>query len=155
MPDPLLHYSYSLLLAKALGLNGATALLAAAAGAAPDLDALLHRHRSPSHSLPLSLALLAAAHATGNHAAVVAALLYLLHNLVDLFDGPTPALWPFSQATYHVAVNLEADHDRPWRPRLRITVNRDNTAPKHVELANGKTLTLLAAALAAALLPTP
>lgn len=100
MPDPLLHYSYSLLLAKSQGLPSMQALLVAVAGVAPDLDIIVNHHRGFTHSLSVSQTILAAALATESRLAVLAALLYLLHNLIDLFDSPTPALWPLMSKKY-------------------------------------------------------
>ena len=59
MPDPLLHYSLGMLLARAQGLTSTQSLLVGVAGTLPDLDVFTGNHRGSTHSLIVSALLLA------------------------------------------------------------------------------------------------
>jgi membrane-bound metal-dependent hydrolase YbcI (DUF457 family) len=112
MPDLLTHYMASYLVARTL-VEPRRALLLAFVGLLPDVDALLLVHRWVTHSIPVALLastpLLALTYAYRRGyvgVAVLAVLLYILHIVMDLLTGLTPALWPLTPA---LAVNIEVN----------------------------------------------
>jgi membrane-bound metal-dependent hydrolase YbcI (DUF457 family) len=106
MPDLLTHYASSVLVARTrLGLK--ESLLLGLVGLLPDIDVLLRVHRWATHSLILAITvatpLLALTYRYGRshfRAAVLAATIYLLHLVLDLFTGPTPILYPLADSLY-------------------------------------------------------
>jgi membrane-bound metal-dependent hydrolase YbcI (DUF457 family) len=102
----------SYLVARAL-VEPRRALLLAFVGLLPDVDALLLVHRWVTHSIPVALLastpLLALTYAYRRGyvgVAVLAVLLYILHIVMDLLTGLTPALWPLTPA---LTVNIEVN----------------------------------------------
>jgi membrane-bound metal-dependent hydrolase YbcI (DUF457 family) len=109
MPDLLTHYMASYLVARAL-VGPRRALLLAFVGLLPDVDALLLIHRWVTHSIPVALLastpLLALTYTYRRRyfgVVVSAVLLYILHIVMDLLTGLTPALWPLAPA---IALNI-------------------------------------------------
>ena len=153
MPDPLLHYSYSILIARVLGLSTVESLLAGLAGIVPDFDALLHAHRGPSHSMILPLMALIASVLLDTPRILQATLaLYLLHIAVDAFTGPTPLLWPLSRDNYMVEAGIIVEPSNPYKPQPVLRLEKNPQTPGTVEAASGETILLLAASLAAVVL---
>jgi hypothetical protein len=109
MPDLLTHYMASYLMARTI-VEPRRALLLALVGLLPDVDVLLLVHRWVTHSIPVELLasapLLALTYTyrRGYFGVVVlAVLLYILHIVMDLLTGLTPALWPLAPA---LALNI-------------------------------------------------
>ncbi|HDD56793.1 MAG TPA: metal-dependent hydrolase, partial [Nitrososphaeria archaeon] len=111
MPEPLLHFSIAFALsAPILGIR--RALIVGVISLLPDLDALFHVHRSMSHSIVLLSIIMAASilisYKIESEAkfATVSGLGLLSHPLLDLFQSPTPVLYPLSHNSYHVSPKL-------------------------------------------------
>jgi len=111
MPEPLLHFSITFALsAPILGIR--RAIIVGLISLLPDLDALFHVHRSMSHSIVLLSIIVATfiliSHKVGRGArfATVSGLGLLSHPLLDLFQSPTPVLYPLSHNSYHVSPKL-------------------------------------------------
>ena len=111
MPEPLLHFSIAFALsAPILGIR--RALIVGLISLLPDLDVLFHVHRSMSHSIVLLSIIVAASilisYKIGRGAkfATVSGLGLLSHPLLDLFQSPTPVLYPLSHNSYHVSPKL-------------------------------------------------
>ena len=68
-----------------------------------------------------------------------------------MFDGPTPALWPLTSRQIQLNLTLETTPNKPWLVKPRLELLHEPSPPERVELANGKTLLLLAVALTATL----
>ncbi|MCR8455768.1 MAG: glycosyltransferase [Nitrososphaerota archaeon] len=113
MPELLLHFAISFSLA-ALVLGLKKGLLVGLVGILPDLDALARVHRSFTHSLVL-LGLIATMFIflsitlkRVSGLAVASGLSLLSHPVLDLFQSPTPILYPFSEYSYHASVAMNA-----------------------------------------------
>jgi len=105
MPDLLTHYASSVLVARTRqGLK--KSLLLGLVGLLPDIDILLHVHRWVTHSFILAIAVatplltLTYKYRRSFEAAALAATIYLLHLVLDLFTGPTPILYPLADSLY-------------------------------------------------------
>ena len=79
----------------------------------PDLDALFHIHRSISHSAIILLAITSliwlAARKPWIRTQIPFALFALIsHLILDVFTGYTPILWPLSQSSIWIQMELRA-----------------------------------------------
>ena len=115
MAELLLHYIIPLATLTLLGVHFKKAALASTAAIAPDLDVLLHVHRSCTHSIPLMLAIAMPAilitkklnKPTATSYAIAATIAALTHPLLDVFDSHTPILWPLSPYSIHVIAEVK------------------------------------------------
>jgi len=103
--EPLLHFAIPLAAFSLAGEDRKTALALATIAVLPDLDALLHVHRSMTHSLLvvvvpiLALALFLKSH---RRFLALAYLSLASHIFLDLFVAYTPILWPLTPYSYWV-----------------------------------------------------
>ncbi len=114
MPDPLVHYSVSLLISSRV-YSVRKSILVALIGNLPDIDVLFGIHRSYTHTLliPATLFLLGALARYRGYGKVskflyVAATLYLTHIVLDMFTGLGPYFWPISNLGIYINVSLAA-----------------------------------------------
>jgi len=82
-------------------------------GIMPDLDALLHIHRSMSHSIiPYTIILIAILVFIRNSEvrkwSIIGYLIILSHLLLDMFTGSTPVLWPLIPNSIYFETNVTA-----------------------------------------------
>jgi len=132
MPELLLHFAIPFaLVAPVLGLR--RALLAGLVAILPDVDALMYVHRSLTHSIPLLmipaiLSVLASWKAGKGSRTIAACSLSLLsHPILDLFQSPTPILYPLSQHSYHLSVKMNTLISEKIIPELSVRVNFEAT----------------------------
>ena len=112
MPDLLAHYAVSYLVASRV-LKPRYALLVALAGLLPDIDALFRVHRWVTHSLVLTaliasiaaVPLFYAGRSLLKHLALAASL-YTLHIVLNVFTAPTPILWPLTSSSYMITLGI-------------------------------------------------
>ena len=107
MVEPLVHFSVAFSALAVSGSSSRKAAFAAFFALLPDLDVLLHVHRSMTHSILIlgGIAFLAALLTWGTKYWIyvpLAAAGLVSHLLLDLFSGYTPVLWP----VYNRAVQL-------------------------------------------------
>ena len=128
MPDVLTHFALPFALAAPfLGLK--RAFLIGLIALLPDLDVLVHVHRSATHSIILLLAFalppatLLAYKMPKLKADCLAAVLSLIsHPLLDMFQGYTPALYPLVENSIFVSVNAGVLMGEGLRPYLDVSV---------------------------------
>jgi hypothetical protein len=132
MPELVLHFAIPFaLIAPVLGIK--RALLAGFAAILPDIDALMYVHRSFTHSIPLLmipaiLSLVTSWKAgKGSHTMAACSLSLLSHPILDLFQSPTPILYPLSQYSYHLSVKMNTLISEKIVPELSIRVNFETT----------------------------
>ena len=113
MPELLLHFSIPFAItAPILGLR--RALLVGFIAILPDIDALMRVHRSFTHSIILVLIIVALFMFTswkiGKGLPIVTAcgLSLLSHPILDLFQSPTPILYPLSEHSYQISIKMNA-----------------------------------------------
>ncbi len=116
MPDPLLHYIVSFIVAKRR-YRILQALLISLVGIVPDLDVVFHIHRSATHSLVILCIVAFLIYVflklfIKNSAKAIAilgtcVLLYLLHILMDIFTGLTPLLWPITNYALFIDIRID------------------------------------------------
>jgi hypothetical protein len=132
MPELVLHFAIPFALtAPVLGIK--RALLAGFVAILPDIDALMYVHRSFTHSIPLLmipailLILTSWKVGKGSHTMAVCCLSLLSHPILDLFQSPTPILYPLSQHSYHLSVKVNTLISEKIVPELSIRVNFETT----------------------------
>lgn len=112
MPEPLLHFivPFSVLVMCGIGLKRSAFL--ASFALLPDLDVLLHIHRSFSHSALIILLLgapmvliLAVNHSRRTYDAALVTVAVLSHVFLDIFTYFTPVFWPL----YHNSMYIIAE----------------------------------------------
>jgi membrane-bound metal-dependent hydrolase YbcI (DUF457 family) len=110
--EPLLHFAVPFASLRAVGIDLRKAALASLISLAPDLDVFFHVHRSQSHSIiilgAIALPLLVL---TRNRKEARTLVLFgtfgvLTHLVLDLFQAPTPLLWPLLNESLMVSVQL-------------------------------------------------
>ena len=111
--EPLVHFSIPFSAFALSGTSSRRALFASSIALLPDLDALVHVHRSMSHSIlfltAITLPALVLAWGTKYRVYVILAAAGLLsHVLLDAFSGYTPILWPVYGQTVWLVVASEA-----------------------------------------------
>ncbi len=132
MSELLLHFSIPFaLVAPILGLK--RALLAGFIATLPDIDALMHVHRSLTHSI-LLLSVLAILFilvswkaGRGLHTVTACSLSLLSHPIIDLFHSPTPILYPLSQYSYHLSVKMNALFSEKIIPEISAEIDFEKT----------------------------
>jgi dolichol-phosphate mannosyltransferase len=132
MPELLLHFAIPFaLVAPVLGIR--RALLAGFIAILPDIDALMYIHRSVTHSIPLlmipaTLFVVVFWKAGKGSRTVAACTLSLLsHPILDLFQSPTPILYPLSQYSYHLSVKMNALISEKIVPEVAVRVSFETT----------------------------
>ena len=159
MPDLLTHYAVSFLIASRVTSLKRSSLLALA-GLLPDVDALLRIHRSVTHSLvltgALALAVVYVAYRGGwryTPILAVAAALYMLHIVMDLFTAPTPILWPLTKKAYmlnpQLNIHITSSHIT-LTPSLEARTTPVDFTQKHTMEAPIASATGVVAAIAVA-----
>ncbi|MGC9069642.1 MAG: metal-dependent hydrolase, partial [Thermoprotei archaeon] len=133
MPDPLTHFSVAFAItAPFIGIK--RAIIAATISLLPDLDTLLHIHRSATHSIIIILAITIPIIITTktkkpNHTKIT--LLYtialLTHPILDTFQTYTPILYPLT--TYSILININAGIiiDNTLKPYINTTIQTTPT----------------------------
>jgi len=112
MPDPLTHFSVAFAItAPFIGIKRAA--LAGIIALLPDLDALLHIHRSATHSIIIILAItvpiiIITKTKKPNHTKTtfLYTIALLTHPILDTFQTYTPILYPLT--TYSILININA-----------------------------------------------
>ncbi len=132
MPELLLHFSIPFALAAPiLGLK--RAILIGFIAVLPDLDVLIHLHRSFTHSIILlsliSTVFIFIAWKSGRGLSLATAccLSLLSHPLLDLFHSVTPIFYPFSEYSYHVSVRMNALISEKIIPKVSAAVDLEKT----------------------------
>lgn len=114
MPEPLLHFTLPFLLARSR-LSFRESILIGLAGLLPDLDSLIRIHRWATHSLVLSSIIFLGAyiiiHFRYKRYKLFTLFLFLaiaLHILMDLSQAYTPILYPLTEYSYwmNIEVNI-------------------------------------------------
>jgi len=109
--EPLLHFAIPFAIATVLGLSLRWSFIAGAIAVLPDLDVLLHAHRSVSHSLiiPLSLLLVSIPlwSTSLRFPVQLTAVSWTSHLLLDLVQGYTPILWPVTNTAYMLLFEVQ------------------------------------------------
>jgi dolichol-phosphate mannosyltransferase len=132
MPELLLHFAIPFaLIAPVLGIK--RALLAGFVAILPDIDALMYVHRSLTHSIPLLMipAILSLVTSwkvgKGSRTMSACSLSLLSHPILDLFQSPTPILYPLSQHSYHLSVKMNTLISEKIVPEVSVRVNFETT----------------------------
>lgn len=112
MVEPLLHFAVPFASLRAVGIDLRKAALASLIALAPDLDVFFHVHRSQSHSIiVLAAIVIPLLFLTRNRKEARAIVLLgtfglITHLVLDLFQAPTPLLWPLLNESLMVSVKL-------------------------------------------------
>jgi membrane-bound metal-dependent hydrolase YbcI (DUF457 family) len=110
--EPLLHFVVPFVSFKAFGVDLRKAALASLVALTPDADVLFHIHRSQSHSIiVLAVILVPLLVVTRNRKGARTIILLcglgvLSHLIMDLFQAPTPLLWPLLNESLIVSGGL-------------------------------------------------
>jgi hypothetical protein len=110
--EPLLHFVVPFVSFKAFGVDLRKAALASLVALAPDADVLFHIHRSQSHSVIVLAVILVPLLAVTRNRKGVRTLVLLCglgvvsHLIMDLFQSPTPLLWPLLNESLIVSWGL-------------------------------------------------
>jgi hypothetical protein len=110
--EPLLHFVVPLASFKAFGVDLRKATLASLVALVPDADVLFHIHRSQSHSIivlaAIVIPLLVVVHNRKGVRTIVllCGLGVVSHLIMDLFQAPTPLLWPLLNESLMVSGGL-------------------------------------------------
>ena len=110
--EPLLHFVVPFVSFKAFGVDLRKAFLASLVALTPDADVLFHIHRSQSHSvIVLAVILVPLLVVTRNRKGARTIILLcglgvLSHLVMDLFQAPTPLLWPLLNDSLMVSGGL-------------------------------------------------
>jgi len=154
MPDLLVHYVLSVLVAKTR-VSTKWALLLGILGLLPDVDALLRIHRWLTHSLvvivlvatPL-LALIRLRWRGRFGLALLALLIVALHPVMDVFTGQTPILWPLVDSVW-IRVSVSGALSSTGvtiKPSIAVTTSRPSFTQR--EVVEGPIVTELGVVLA-------
>jgi membrane-bound metal-dependent hydrolase YbcI (DUF457 family) len=106
MALPPLHFAVPFIALKAAGIDTRTSLIVSLIALTPDLDALFHNHRSPTHSLVilglvvLIFLALTWKRKTTRSFTLLAGFGLFSHIALDLFQYQTPLLWPLSSRLF-------------------------------------------------------
>ncbi len=115
MPEPLIHFVASYIIARYFVKRRTLCLAIALVGVAPDLDALFGVHRSGTHSLALLAIAMAILVALSTRIDVLrknisliylCSALYALHIAMDIFTGLTPIAWPFTDLGIYIRAHI-------------------------------------------------
>jgi dolichol-phosphate mannosyltransferase len=128
MPDPLTHFSVAFAItAPFIGIKRAT--FAGIVSLLPDLDALLHIHRSATHSiipiLAITIPLIIIIKAKKPNYTITI-LLYtialLSHPILDTFQTYTPILYPLITDSIFININAGIIIDNSLKPYINIII---------------------------------
>jgi dolichol-phosphate mannosyltransferase len=133
MPELLLHFSIPFAItAPILGLR--RALLVGFIAILPDIDALMHIHRSFTHSIIL-ISIIAALFilmswkiGRGLPTVTACSLSLLSHPILDLFQSPTPIFYPFSEYSYHLSIKMNVFISERIIPEISAKVSFEQTS---------------------------
>jgi len=133
MPELLLHFSIPFAITVPIvGLR--RALLVGFIAILPDIDALVHVHRSFTHSIIL-ISILAALFiliswkiGKGLLTVTACGLSLLSHPILDLFQSPTPILYPLSEYSYHISIKMNALVSEKIIPEISAKVSFEQTS---------------------------
>lgn len=161
MPEPLIHFAvpFSILVAK--GVDSKRALLLSFIALLPDLDVLLHVHRSWTHSMLIPLAVLATAVLIRRRCSkwlVVALLAYISHLVLDLFTAYTPILWPLYEWPLWLKVSLNVRvASLPMDVKLVVELLREPTSTTfaYLDVVEGEVMTGEGLLISSALIVAP
>jgi len=135
MPELLLHFAIPFaLVAPVLGIR--RALIVGIVAILPDLDVLLHLHRSFTHSVIFLLILIVLVVfvslklGRGFGTVLACSLSLLSHPLLDLFHSPTPILFPLTNYSYHVSLKMNAVISDRIVPYISSTISMEETGFK-------------------------
>ena len=112
MVEPLLHFVVPFASLRAVGVDLRKATLASLIALAPDLDVFFHVHRSQSHSIiilgaiVLPLLVLTRNRKEARTFVLLGTFGVLTHLVLDLFQAPTPLLWPLLNESLMVSAQL-------------------------------------------------
>lgn len=110
--EPLLHFVVPFASLRAVGVDLRKATLASLIALAPDLDVFFHVHRSQSHSIiilgaiVLPLLVLTRNRKEARTFVLLGTFGVLTHLVLDLFQAPTPLLWPLLNESLMVSAQL-------------------------------------------------
>ncbi|RLF10431.1 MAG: hypothetical protein DRJ98_06115 [Thermoprotei archaeon] len=113
MPEPIIHFAVVLTSLTLLGVDLKRSLAASAISTTPDLDILLHIHRSMSHSLIFPLATIPVLYGLSRNRKVRGTTLlimvaaYCSHIILDFFTGYTPLFWPLHSNSFWLLVQVD------------------------------------------------
>jgi len=108
MPEPLIHFALPFALLTARGMDPKKAALISLIAVLPDLDVLIHIHRSYTHSLLIPMAVLIIALLKyRNRWLILAALSYASHPILDFVTYYTPILWPIYPGSLWLKATLD------------------------------------------------
>ncbi len=109
MPEPLVHFAVPFALFTAKGMDVRKAALLSLIAVLPDLDVLIHVHRSYTHSIfiPIALLVAAAIWRRGSKPLVLASLSLATHSILDFVTYYTPILWPVYAGSLWLKASLD------------------------------------------------
>lgn len=113
LPEPLIHFAVPFASLRAFGVDLRMAVLVSLVAVVPDLDVLFNVHRSQTHSVimlavvALPLLVLIRNHKEARTFVLLGAFGVLTHLVLDLFQAPTPFLWPLLNQSLLVSVRLD------------------------------------------------
>ena len=145
MAEPAIHFAVPFAAFTALGLKPELAFLLSLLALTPDLDVLLHYHRSITHSLIpwiiITMPLLALNWESGSVNVIILALLALTsHILLDL-TGYTPILYPIVKDSYRINVNFNMHLGSSPNFKFNLKVMSRPTTFKPIERLDAKLFT--------------
>jgi len=126
MPDPFTHFSVAFAITAPF-LGAKRAILAGIIALLPDLDALIHVHRSASHSIIIALIIVTPIiiitkikKPNYTRTALLYTIALLTHPILDTFQTYTPILYPLT--TYSILINIDAGIiiDNTLKPYINI-----------------------------------
>jgi hypothetical protein len=110
--EPLLHFAVPFASLRAIGVDFRKVMFASLVALTPDLDAIFQVHRSQSHSLIVlalvvfPLLILTRNRKTFRSLVLLGAFGVLVHLVLDLFQAPTPLLWPLLSQSLWIQTTL-------------------------------------------------
>lgn len=132
MPELLLHFSIPFAItAPILGLR--KALLVGFIAILPDIDVLMRVHKSFTHSITLILILttllilISWKIKKGLPIVTACSSSLLSHPILDMFQSPTPILYPLSESSYHLSIKMNTLISEKIIPEISVNVNFEQT----------------------------
>jgi hypothetical protein len=129
MPEPLIHFivPFSVLIMCGMGIKKSAFF--ASLAILPDLDVLLHIHRSISHSaifilFPCASAIIIslAKHSKSTSDSIIATLAILSHPFMDLFTYFTPIFWPLYNKSIYIMSEMMTNMDNVSQVHLLFEI---------------------------------
>ena len=141
MTETLLHITIPYVTLTALGVKPKKAFIASLISLLPDIDALLHIHRSQTHSLPLILTatiplILLTSKTKLKEYIVPATIALIIHLALDIFTGPTPILWPLYNQSIWITIQLNLQITQNPIPSTKPTINIQTTKTTFQQFSN-------------------